>query len=394
MPHVLGITKSRPLYLKKKGEVIFKITQFTYPHLSLSLSSSSFVASATAAGDELIFGSYVLIVYHGAGISSSSPSASSSLIPFTRSHHRLFHLRLGLLLRPIQTSGMASFRQIAPPHPPSVVPPPAPHSNPQFQPYPSQHHGGSVPAYGRVRPVSASHTGFASSFAHPVVQQQYPYAPTFPQAPPPPSDSYAPSVYYPSSQHPPQYNQPSHPPPLPLPPPSSFPSNHSLPPPQPPPVPPPSVPPPLPLSNQTQPNLPPMNVHHQGTARVDPPGHQHKPSLPPKQQEPPSRPAAGRVPIHAGGPNGVSSRVETEEERRLRKKREYEKQKHEERRQLLLKNSQTTVLQKTQLLAGNARPSGSMAGSRVADQRTSSLLAKERIENRLKKPTTFICKMK
>lgn len=137
-----------------------------------------------------------------------------------------------------------------------------------------------------------------------------------------------------------------------------------------------------------------MNVHHQGTARVDPPGHQHKPSLPPKQQEPPSRPAAGRVPIHAGGPNGVSSRVETEEERRLRKKREYEKQKHEERRQLLLKNSQTTVLQKTQLLAGNARPSGSMAGSRVADQRTSSLLAKERIENRLKKPTTFICKMK
>ncbi|KAG6485460.1 hypothetical protein ZIOFF_053998 [Zingiber officinale] len=284
---------------------------------------------------------------------------------------------------------MASFRQIAQPHPPPVVSPPAPHSNPQFQPYPYQQHGGSVPAHGRVPPVSASHAGFAGSFTHPVSQQQYPYAPPFPQAPPPPSESYAPSVYYPSSQHPLQDNQPSHPPP-----PSSSPPNHSLPPPPSPTVPPPSVPPPPPLSNQTQPNLPSMNVHHQGTTRVDPPGHQHKPTLPLKQQEPPSRPTAGRVPIHAGGPNGASSRVETEGERRMRKKREYEKQKHEERRQLLLKHSQSIVLQKTNLLAGNARPSGSMTGSHVADQRTSSLLVGEKIENRLKKPTTFICKMK
>lgn len=67
----------------------------------------------------------------------------------------------------------------------------------------------------------------------------------------------------------------------------------------------------------------------------------------------------------------------------------------ENKRQHMLKQSQATVLQKTQMLAsGSARPHGSMVGSRVAERRTTPFLGGERIENRLKKPTTFLCKMK
>lgn len=94
-------------------------------------------------------------------------------------------------------------------------------------------------------------------------------------------------------------------------------------------------------------------------------------------------------------------RVETEEERNARKRREHEKQRQEERRQLMLKQSQAKVLQKTQMLAasgGGARASGrpheSMVGSRMGDRRTTPFLTGDRVENRLKKPTTFICKMK
>ncbi|CAL9181209.1 unnamed protein product [Musa hybrid cultivar] len=148
--------------------------------------------------------------------------------------------------------------------------------------------------------------------------------------------------------------------------------------------------------NQSSPLVPPdVGQRHQGAREALPPGRQQKLSLPPKQQKPPSAPPAGRASVQPGGPNGTSMRVETEEERRLRKRREYEKQKQEEKRQLLLKQSQATVLQKTQMMvSGSARPHGSITGSRIAERRTTPFLSGERIENRLKKPTTFICKMK
>lgn len=89
-------------------------------------------------------------------------------------------------------------------------------------------------------------------------------------------------------------------------------------------------------------------------------------------------------------PNGPSGKIETEEERRLRKKKELEKQRQEEKHRHQLKESQNSVLQKTQMAKGH----GSIVGSRMGDKRTTPLLSGERIENRLKKPTTFLCKMK
>lgn len=93
--------------------------------------------------------------------------------------------------------------------------------------------------------------------------------------------------------------------------------------------------------------------------------------------------------------------METEEERSARKRKEYEKQKKEEKMQHMLKLSQEKVLQKTQMLAASsggarasARQQGSMVGSRLGDRRTGISLASDRTENRLKKTTTFICKMK
>lgn len=93
-------------------------------------------------------------------------------------------------------------------------------------------------------------------------------------------------------------------------------------------------------------------------------------------------------------PNAPSGRVETEEERRLRKKREYEKQRHEEKHRHHLKESQNKVLQKTQMLTSGAKGHGSISASHMADRRTAPLLSGERTENRLKKPTTFLCKLK
>jgi RNA polymerase II-associated factor 1 len=91
--------------------------------------------------------------------------------------------------------------------------------------------------------------------------------------------------------------------------------------------------------------------------------------------------------------NGPPGRVETEEERRLRKKREFEKQRQEEKQRQQLKESQNTVLQKTQMLS-SAKGHGSIVGSRMGERRATPLLSGERIENRLKKPTTFLCKLK
>lgn len=87
-------------------------------------------------------------------------------------------------------------------------------------------------------------------------------------------------------------------------------------------------------------------------------------------------------------PNGPAGRVETEEERRLRKKREFEKQRQEEKHRQQMKESQ-----KTQMMS-SGKGHGSMVGSRMGDRRATPFLTGERIENRLKKPTTFLCKLK
>ena len=92
--------------------------------------------------------------------------------------------------------------------------------------------------------------------------------------------------------------------------------------------------------------------------------------------------------------NGPPGRGETEEERRSRKKREFEKQRQEEKQRHQLKESQNSVLQKTQMLSSAAKGHGSIVGSRMGERRATPFLSSERIENRLKKPTTFLCKLK
>lgn len=104
------------------------------------------------------------------------------------------------------------------------------------------------------------------------------------------------------------------------------------------------------------------------------------------QQKAPLPPMAKNV-------NGPPGRVETEEERRLRKKREFEKQRQGERHKQQLKESQNSILQKTQMMSAQ-KGHGSVVGSRMGDRRATPLLGGERIENRLKKPTTFLCKLK
>lgn len=99
-------------------------------------------------------------------------------------------------------------------------------------------------------------------------------------------------------------------------------------------------------------------------------------------------------PVPVKKPNLPLGRVETEEERRLRKKREYEKQKQDEKHRQHIKESQSRVLQKTQILSSGVKGHGSITGSHMGDRRTAPLLSGERIENRLKKPTTFLCKLK
>lgn len=103
-----------------------------------------------------------------------------------------------------------------------------------------------------------------------------------------------------------------------------------------------------------------------------------------------------------GGISHGRSKVETEEERRVRKKREFEKQRHEEKKRHMLKESQAALLQKTQMMStGGKQPlfgpsSTTAAGSRHIDRKSgvNPLLTRERVENRLYKPTTFLCKFK
>jgi RNA polymerase II-associated factor 1 len=91
--------------------------------------------------------------------------------------------------------------------------------------------------------------------------------------------------------------------------------------------------------------------------------------------------------------NGHSGRAETDQERRLRKKREFDKQRQEEKHRQLLKESQNPALPKNQMMSSQ-KGHGSIAGSRLGDRRATPLLGAERTENRLKKPTTFLCKLK
>lgn len=128
------------------------------------------------------------------------------------------------------------------------------------------------------------------------------------------------------------------------------------------------------------------------------------PSAPPP---PPAQPSLREAPPPQKEQQAKTAlpRVETEEERRTRKKREYEKQKVEERKQQqMMRQSQATILQKTQQVrtaqqkqpqpqSRHPQPSG---GTRVGTTapRPASAPNTERFENRLKKPTTFLCKHK
>ncbi|CAO2189701.1 unnamed protein product [Urochloa humidicola] len=245
---------------------------------------------------------------------------------------------------------MASYRPYPPPqqHPPP--PPPQggfpPQMNPYAAPPPQQ------APYARM-PAPPYHAGAAPPppppGPPPPHQPQFNFGPGPQQQPPPP-----PQMYY--QPPPPPYGGNSNPPP---PPPSA---------PPPPPSPPPAAPPPPPPPPA---QLPPAQA---------PP--------PPKEQQPKS----------------ALPRAETEEERRARKKREFEKQRAEDRKQQqMIRQSQATVLQKTQKThAGQQPPSQSRhhhhqpGGSRAAatGSRPASAPNAERFENRLKKPTTFLCKHK
>lgn len=98
-------------------------------------------------------------------------------------------------------------------------------------------------------------------------------------------------------------------------------------------------------------------------------------------------------------------RVETEEERRARKQREYEKHKQEEKRRLALRQSQATVLQKTSQQKGGTMPGapGRQDHGRAQGHghvpvaggaRTAGATPLIGVENRLKKQTTFMGKIK
>ncbi|EPS73458.1 hypothetical protein M569_01298, partial [Genlisea aurea] len=210
-------------------------------------------------------------------------------------------------------------------------------------------------------------------------RNQFPPQPPFhfqpPPPPLPPDSSYPPpppppqTVYYASSQYPHFVQPPAVQPPPPPPPPSS--------PPPPPPPSQPSPPPPAPAAQQSA-DANKESKPNPGS-KTDPP----KPPLPGSGK----RSASGYEALH---------RVETDEERRLRKRKEYEKQKQEEKmkQQQQHKESQTKSLQKPQMPLPGAKSHAPVTGSLMVDRRSTQLLGGDRIENRLKKPTTFLCKMK
>ncbi|GMI86085.1 hypothetical protein HRI_002277800 [Hibiscus trionum] len=275
---------------------------------------------------------------------------------------------------------MASYR----PFPPQSFPQaPAPNQNPLP---PQQHYDQN---YNQMNLKSNYHYHPSrpppqQQLPPPPPQQQYSYPPppppppdsSYPPPPPPPLPSMSqPPMYYPPSQ----YSNPAmQPPPPPLP--QSSPGS-SIPPPPPPPS---SPPPPPPPKESAAGDKRLSELSRGGTREFSGSGRrehghsnhgigsrEHKPVMPPSKK-----------------PNGPAGRVETEEERRLRKKREFEKQRQEEKHRQQMKESQ-----KVQMMS-SAKGHGSMVGSRMGDRRATPFLSSERIENRLKKPTTFLCKLK
>nr|VDD21362.1 unnamed protein product [Brassica rapa] len=160
-----------------------------------------------------------------------------------------------------------------------------------------------------------------------------PLPPSLPPPVPPPPPSHQPYAYPPHTY----YQQPSHYPP------PQFNQHQAPPPPPPPSAPPPTVP------------EPPRN---QST------NDRHKAASKPPRERPPSK--QHHRPHHPSSKN-------PEEERRQRKKREAEK----ERQQLKSSSHKSQV------------PKG-----HTEERKPTPLLTADRVENRLKKPTTFICKLK
>lgn len=203
------------------------------------------------------------------------------------------------------------------------------------------------------------------------------YRPPHPRPPiPPPSQNPLPSPPPP----------PSLPPPVPPPPPSHQPYSYPPPPPyyqqqpshypqqfnqhQAPPLPPPTSPPPPPPPPSAPPPLVPDPPRDKGDSKPI--------SAPARRERAPSK-------HHRPHSRNPGVKIETEEERRLRKKRELEKQRQEEKLRQQMKSSH-----KSQMPKGHT----SVVGSRAEERKPTPLLTTDRVENRLKKPTTFICKLK
>ncbi|XVF74507.1 hypothetical protein PTKIN_Ptkin13bG0115800 [Pterospermum kingtungense] len=281
---------------------------------------------------------------------------------------------------------MASYRPFPPPPPQN--------QNPLPPQQPQQHYGQN---YNQMNPNSNYH----HPPPRPPQQQQHPAPPPPPQQqysyppPPPPDSSYPPPpppplptmpqnainsqppMYYPPSQYSSQYGSQAMQPPPPPPPPSS--PGSSIPPPPPPSSPPPPPPPKESIGDKGLSERSKVgNREFSGSGRREH-GHSNHGSGG-REQRPMVAPPKK--------PNGPAGRVETEEERRLRKKREFEKQRQEEKHRQQMKESQ-----KTQMMS-SGKGHGSMVGSRMGDRRATPFLSGERIENRLKKPTTFLCKLK
>ncbi|XP_076941349.1 protein PAF1 homolog [Bidens hawaiensis] len=283
---------------------------------------------------------------------------------------------------------MASYRPFPPPPqppmpnhnslpPPPLAPLPQPRGNQYAQNWGYPNQGFPQGGY----PIPPNQQQQFTSYPPPPPPPESAYPP-----PPPPSQPAPPGqMYFSSSQFSQLHTQPVQPPPPP-PPPSSPPSSSVLPPPPPPPASPPPPPSSAPASNQTKESR--QDGHKRPSTDAESSKWHHV--GPSRQNSKPSN----LPPVPARKSNGPPGRVETVEERRLRKKKEMEKQKQEEKHRHQLKESQSKILQKTQIMSSGSKPHGSVTGSHMGDRRATSFLSGERIENRLKKPTTFLCKLK
>ncbi|KAL9350746.1 hypothetical protein Peur_058001 [Populus x canadensis] len=243
--------------------------------------------------------------------------------------------------------------------------------NPQLAPPPQNYQNYSQHYPQPPRPAPPPHQQYPYQ-RPPPPESSYPPPPPPPaplqQQPPPPPPPPPPNMYYPTSHYAHQsLQQPIQPPP---PPPSSPPPSSSIPPP-----PPPSSPP------------PPKDSAFERDKGVSQEKREHDHPNHGKHQQ------QSQLPLVVKKANGHPGRVETEEERRLRKKREFEKQRQDENRRQQLKESQNPALLKNHVISSQ-KGHGSIVGSRLGDRVATPLFGGERAENRLKKPTTFLCKLK